>query len=127
VEENFNTKFPKDRRTFIRVPFRKHISYRICYDKFNSDKVVADSENIGGGGILFKTKWPPPTMSILAIDLDVNRLKDYIKQNGISHDFDIDTLYVKQNRIYGEVVRIREYPESGFYDVALKFIHRKKK
>jgi c-di-GMP-binding flagellar brake protein YcgR len=127
MEENFNRKFPKDRRKFIRVPFKKHLSYRICYNKFNSDKVVADSENISGGGIMFKTKWPPPTMSILAIDLDVKRLREYITQKGIAHDFDVDNLHIENNRIFGEVVRIKEYPESGYYDVSIKFIHRKKK
>lgn len=127
MEENFNRKFPQDRRNFIRVPFQKHISYRICYDKFKSDNVTADTTNISSGGILFKTKWPPPTMSILAIDLDVAKLRSYITEKGIEHDFNIDELHIEKNRIFGEVVRIREYPESGYYDIALKFIHRKKR
>lgn len=133
TEENFNKKeyfeekINKERRNFIRVPFKKNISYRICYDKFSSEKIIADSENIGCGGILFKTKWPPPTMSIIAIDLDIHRLKQYITEKGISHDFDTTKLYTEKNRIYGEVVRIKEYPESGYFDVAIKFIHREKK
>jgi len=133
MEENFNRKeipkknLQKERRRFIRVPFKKHISYRICYDKFSSEQIVADSENVGGGGILFKTKWPPPTMSIIAIDLDVAKLRQYITDKGIAHDFDMSLLYTEKKCIFGEVVRIKEYPESGFFDVAIKFIHYKKK
>ena len=115
----------QDRRKYVRVPFKNNITYRICYNKFSSDEFNGDSQNIGGGGILFKTKWPPPTMSIIAIDINVNKLRSYIKEAKLENNFDLDNIYVQKGKIYGEVIRIKEYPESGYYDVALKFVRRK--
>jgi hypothetical protein len=120
-----NPRNPQERRKFIRIPFQKTIRYSVCYNKFNSEEVDGQTENVSEGGILFKTKWPPSMMSIISIDVDIKRLRDYIQSNNLSTGFNADNLYVKAGQIYGEVVRIKEYPESGYYDVAIKLIHRK--
>lgn len=129
-EINFNSKEyqdPKERRNYVRIPFQKHLKYNICYNKFHSEEINAASENISEGGILFKTKWPPPSMSIIAIDVDIPKFKAYIKKEHHDKDIDVDAIHQEKGRLFGEVIRITEYKESGFYDVALKFIPRKTK
>ena len=112
-----------ERRKYMRLPFQKTVKYRICYDKFSSAAVDADSQNIGGGGIMFKTKWPPPIMSIIAVDIDITKLKNYISKDNLKDKFNLDELYIQNGKLFGEVKRIKEYPESGYYDVALQLIH----
>ena len=128
MNDYIRNKYPnKERRKFLRVPFQKNIKYRICYDKFTSESIEGNSQNISTGGILFKTKWPPPSMSIIAIDLNINKFRDYIKNQNLGSEVNVDNLYVNKGQLYGEVVRIREYPESGFFDVALKLLTKKDK
>ena len=128
MNDYIRNKYPrKERRNFLRVPFQKNIKYRICYDKFTSESIDGNSENISTSGILFKTKWPPPSMAIIAIDLNVYKFREYIKNENLQNDINIDNLYIHKGQLYGEVVRIKEYPESGYYDVALKLLPRKDK
>ncbi len=128
MSEYIRNQYPrKERRRFLRLPFQKNIKYRICYDKFTSESIEGDSQNISTGGILFKTKWPPPSMSIIAIDLNISKFREYIKNEKLENDININNLYIQNGQLYGEVVRIKEYPESGYYDVALKLIPKKDK
>ena len=66
-------------------------------------------------------------MSIIAIDLNINKFRDYLKNEKLENDININKLYIQNGQLYGEVVRIKEYPESGYYDVALKLIPKKDK
>ena len=128
MNDYIKNQYPRrERRKFLRVPFQKNIKYRICYDKFSSETIDGNSENISTGGILFKTKWPPSSMSIIAIDLNINKFRDYIKNENLGSEVNFDNLYIHKGQLYGEVVRIKEYPESGYYDVALKLLLRKDK
>jgi len=128
MNDYIRNRYPrKERRKFLRIPFQKNIKYRICYDKFTSEIIEGNSENISAGGILFKTKWPPPSMSIIAIDLNIDKFREYIKNENLQNDINIDNLYIQNGQLYGEVVRIKEYPESGYYDIGLKLITKKDK
>ncbi|MBU1863439.1 MAG: PilZ domain-containing protein [Candidatus Omnitrophica bacterium] len=125
IDDQSQRQSNKERRQFIRVPFQKNITYSICYNKFTPHSVEGNSKNISGGGILFKTKWPPPIMSVLSINLDVYKLKDYVNKENLQDKLDVNKLYMQNGKLYGEVVRIKEYPESGYYDVALQLIQKK--
>lgn len=122
----------REKRQFIRIPFQKKISYQVCYNNFTSESSEASTENISTGGIMFKTKWPPQSLAVIAIDLDIAKLRQYIKTENLESKIHLDEVYVKNGKVFGEVIRIKEYPESGYYDVALRLIlknerHKKKK
>jgi hypothetical protein len=121
----------QERRKYLRIPFQKDIKYRICYNKFttapiqsNDISVEADTQNISEGGIFFMTKYPPPTLSVISIDVDVQRLREYLIKENLTNALNPDNLYVKNGQLHGEVVRIQQCPHSGYYSVALKLISK---
>lgn len=117
----------KNRRKYIRVPFQKNIKYRICYkNQVSKELIDASTADISSGGILFKTKWPPPSLAIIEIEIDLKKFKEHLSRID-NKAVNIDLLYTKNNKIYGEVKRIKEYPESGFYEIAVHLVHKNEK
>ena len=117
----------RERRSFIRIPFQKNINYSVCYkgQQF-AETVEGSTENISQEGILFKTKWPPAIYSMISLNIDPKKFKEHVdKDPELKKIFNLDRLYAKKGKFYGEVVRIREYPESGYYDVAVRLILKK--
>lgn len=114
-----------DRRQYVRIPFQKNINYRLCYEKFAATIMEADASNLSQNGICFKTKYPPPTTSVISIQVDTKRLKDYLQKENLMDVIDPEQLYTKGGNIYGEVVRIIKDSQSGFHSVAVKLILKK--
>jgi len=115
----------KERRQYVRIPFQKNIKYRLCYEKFASEILEADASNISQNGICFKTKYPPPSTAVIALNVPVDKLRKYLETQKLSELINADQLYTRGETIYGEVVRIIQEPHSGFYSVAVKLILKK--
>jgi len=114
-----------DRRQFVRVPFQKNIKYRICYDRFVSEIVDADSHNISQNGILFKTKYPPQVGSVLALNVPADKFGEYLQSENLTDIIDPEQLYSRGQSIFGEVIRNIKDEQSGFFSVAVKLILKK--
>ncbi len=115
----------EERRKYHRIEIGENIKYKVCYDNFMSEPTNGKSGNISEGGIFFITKWPPPIMSIIAIEINLENIKTQLGRLNESRnpiELDLDSLYIKDGYLYGEVIRITE--NSELYEVAARFIRK---
>ncbi len=117
--------YKKDHRRYVRIPFQRNIKYRLCYERLASEIIDADARNISQNGLLFKTKYPPPTSTIIALNIDITKLAEYLRRENLTDVIKPDQLFIRDHSIFGEVVRIIKDDKSGFYSVAVKLILKK--
>lgn len=122
MKNNYNG---SNRRQYLRVPFQKTIKYRICYERFASEIIDANTNNISQGGILFKTKYPPATSTIVSLNVSPDKLKEYLVEAELTDLVDPEKLFYKGQAIFGEVVRVIKDSQSEFYSVAVKLVLQK--
>ena len=114
-----------ERRRFLRVPFQSSIRYRLCYERFANEIIEASAHNLSQNGILFKTKYPPPQSAIIALNIELDKLKRYLDREGLTDIIDVDQVFVRGNSVFGEVIRVIEEQHSGFFSVAVNIILKK--
>jgi hypothetical protein len=87
-----------------------------------SEIIEADARNISQNGICFKTKFPPPTNTIVSLNIDIDKFKEYLVKEKMTDVLDPAQILYRNHSIFGEVVRVIEEQQSGFYSVAVKLV-----
>lgn len=113
MEKNWHN--GKERRQFIRLPYRKPLQYKICKQETIKKLMSGYSENVSQSGLLCNIKEQVPLDSVLWLLLDMGALSicSEIEKRSI----------ILQHGVLGRVVRT--YPKkNGSFDVGLRFLTR---
>jgi len=107
-----------EHREFLRVDHEISIHYQEVRPNGLSHKTDILTRNISPSGLLFRTKNIPPAISsIVAVEPDPKMLN-------ICSEIEAD-LIIRNNRIFGRVVRIAEGEPGLSYDVGICFLRKK--
>ncbi len=107
-----------ERREFIRLNYVKPLACKICKKETINKILQGYTANISQSGLLCNIKEKVHKEDILWLSFDRSTLE-------ICHDLE-KGIFVYQNGIIGEVVRI-ETRKDGSFDVGVRFITREEK
>jgi hypothetical protein len=105
----------KERRQFIRLPYRTPLKYKICKEETIKKIMYGYTQNISQSGLLCDIKEPVPINSVLWLALDMGALSicSEIEKRSI----------ILQHGILGRVVRTYQ-KKDGTFDVGIRFLTR---
>lgn len=110
-----NTYRGKERRRFIRLPYRAPLNYKVCKEETIKKLMSGYTENISRSGLLCNIKESPPADSVLWLALDSGILSvcTEIEKNSI----------ILQHGVLGRVIRTYS-KKDGSFDVGVCFLIR---
>ncbi|MEK6715418.1 MAG: PilZ domain-containing protein [Candidatus Omnitrophota bacterium] len=105
----------KERRQFIRLPYRSPLKYKVCKEETIKKLMFGYSENISQSGLLCNIKEPVSVDSVLWLALDMGMLS-------ICADIEKNAI-ILQHGVLGRVVRTYQ-KKDGSFDVGVRFLIR---
>lgn len=115
-----------NKRKYVRIPFTADLSYRICYDTFSTEQIPGKGINISSGGFMFQTKWPPASLAIIEVSVDLDEFEKQLETDPNKKDLiNIKEMFFTDGKLYGEVKRVIESKtEFGQYEVGIQLVRK---